>query len=453
MPGHLVHHLLDDLRGARVEGIDALARLEVHVGVLRGTADEGSLGGQRPRPVLAHQVLGDDGTEHVVPDQLDGVELVGGPEPVEEVHEGDAGAQRRGVGDQREVVGLLHRPRRQLREAGLAHRHHVLVVAEDGQALRRQGPRGHVEHRRGQLAGDLVHVRDHQQQALRGGEGGAQGAGLEGPVQGAGGAALALHLDHRRHRAPHVGAVVAGPLVGQLRHGRGGGDGVDGAQLAEPVGDVGRRLVAVDGRSHVSALRDELDGVHRALPLTAAAAGAQVVVEPVAVADAELDHRVLRAGAEAAVALEAVPAGQAAARLVARGVRVQAGDDLLERLHPGRRVEGGLLPLAVVAEVPQVQQVQAGHLRAWSCWYAPAPRSQASMLRAAFLPWPTPTVTVRSLGTASPPAKTPGAPVISVEGVTWTTSPSKSTPGTVARNRVSLSWPSARITVSASSFS
>ena len=36
------------------------------------------------------------------------------------------------------------------------------------------------------------------------------------------------------------------------------------------------------------------------------------------------------------------------------------------------------------------------------------------MCRAAFLPCPTPTVTVRSLGTMSPPAKTPGHPVIKV---------------------------------------
>ena len=34
------------------------------------------------------------------------------------------------------------------------------------------------------------------------------------------------------------------------------------------------------------------------------------------------------------------------------------------------------------------------------------------MLRAACLPWPMPTVTVRSAGTMSPPAKTPGRPVI-----------------------------------------
>ena len=75
------------------------------------------------------------------------------------------------------------------------------------------------------------------------------------------------------------------------------------------------------------------------------------------------------------------------------------------------------------------------------------------MWRAAFLPCPTPTVTVRSLGTMSPPANTPGLPVIS-DGDTITV-PSRwnSTPGTARRNAVSLSWPSARITVSAASVS
>src|SRR5918993_1462097 len=61
-----------------------------------------------------------------------------------------------------------------------------------------------------------------------------------------------------------------------------------------------------------------LDRVHRALLEAGRAAGAAVVVEAVPVPGTELDHRVLRARAEAAVALEAVAAGQAAAGLVAR---------------------------------------------------------------------------------------------------------------------------------------
>ena len=75
------------------------------------------------------------------------------------------------------------------------------------------------------------------------------------------------------------------------------------------------------------------------------------------------------------------------------------------------------------------------------------------MWRAAFLPCPTPTVTVRSLGTMSPPAKTPGHPVISDGDTCTVPSRSNSTPGSARRKAVSVSWPSARITVSAASVS
>ena len=76
------------------------------------------------------------------------------------------------------------------------------------------------------------------------------------------------------------------------------------------------------------------------------------------------------------------------------------------------------------------------------------------MCRAAFLPWPTPTVTVRSLGhhvAAGEHARAAGHH----RRATPRTVPSRlnSTPGTSRRNAVSVSWPSARITVSAASVS
>ena len=77
-------------------------------------------------------------------EHLDRLQLMRGAEAIEEVHERDARLERRGVGDEREVVRLLHRRRRQQREPGLADRHHVGVVAEDRQRLRGQRSRGHV---------------------------------------------------------------------------------------------------------------------------------------------------------------------------------------------------------------------------------------------------------------------------------------------------------------------
>ena len=74
------------------------------------------------------------------------------------------------------------------------------------------------------------------------------------------------------------------------------------------------------------------------------------------------------------------------------------------------------------------------------------------MWRAAFLPWPTAIVTVRSDGTMSPPAKMPGWPVI-MSGVTATTPPLTMSPGTPSSSERSTSWPSASTSESASSVS
>ena len=81
------------------------------------------------------------------------------------------------------------------------------------------------------------------------------------------------------------------------------------------------------------------------------------------------------------------------------------------------------------------------------------PRSHASISRAARLPCPTPTVTVRSAGTMSPPANTPGHPVIRDLDTRTVPSRSNSTPGTARMKAASVRCPSARITVSAASVS
>ena len=203
--GEARHRVLDDVRDAGVERVDRLARLEVDVGVLRRAADERPLRRQRPAAVRPHELLGHQRAQVVVGEQLDRVQLVRGSEPVEEVHERHPRRERGGLRHQRQVVRLLHRRRGEQREPRLAHRHHVGVVAEDRQSLRRERPGGDVQHRRRQLAGDLVHVRDHQQQPLRRGERRRERAALQRAMQRPGGAALALHLDHRGHGAPDVG--------------------------------------------------------------------------------------------------------------------------------------------------------------------------------------------------------------------------------------------------------
>ena len=184
-----LHRLADDARHRGVERVAGLARLEEHVRVLRRAADDRRVRVQRARAMRHDQFVVDQLARVVFDQQVDLVDLVAGAEAVEEVQERHPRLQRRHVGDHRHVLRFLHARRRQQREAGGAGAHHVAVVAEDRQRVRGQRAGGDVEHRRRQLAGDLEHVGQLQQQALRRRERRRQRAGLQRAVHRAGGAA------------------------------------------------------------------------------------------------------------------------------------------------------------------------------------------------------------------------------------------------------------------------
>ena len=132
-----------------------------------------------------------------------------------------------------------------------AGRHDVLVVAEDGEGVGGKRPGGDVEDAGQQFAGDLVHVGEHQEEPLRGGEGRGQGAGDQRAVHRAGRARLRLQLPDLQDLAEDVFAPLGRPLVGDLPHGGGRGDRVDRGGLAHGVRHVGRSRVAVH-RFHFS---------------------------------------------------------------------------------------------------------------------------------------------------------------------------------------------------------
>ena len=94
-----------------------------------------------------------------------------GAEAIEEMQKRNARLQRGGMRDEREILRFLHGSRAEHRPTGRARRHDIAVIAEDRKRLRGQRARRDVKDRRRQFAGDLVHVRDHQEQSLRSGEG------------------------------------------------------------------------------------------------------------------------------------------------------------------------------------------------------------------------------------------------------------------------------------------
>jgi hypothetical protein len=222
-----VHRRLDGVGNRPVERRARLSRLEEDVWVLGGSPQRRPVRRQAAVAQGPHGVLIDQGVEVRVVEEVDPVDLVARPEAVEEVKERHAGGERRGMRYERQVLGLLDRRRREHGPSRRAHGHDVGVVAEDRQRMRGDGPCRHVDHGRRQFAGDLEHVRQHQEQALRGGECRGERAAHHGAVQHPRGARLALHLDDLGDDAPEVLSPGRAPGVGQLAHRRRGRDRVD----------------------------------------------------------------------------------------------------------------------------------------------------------------------------------------------------------------------------------
>ena len=170
-----------------------------------------------------------------------------GAEAVEEVHEGDTALDGGEVRHRGQVHTFLHAGGGQLGHARLAAGHHVLVVAENGEAARAEGARRHVQHAGQELAGNAVERGYHQRQALGGRVAGGEAAALQAALHGAAGARLALHLHQAHALAEDVLHAVGRPGVHVLGHRAGRGDGVNGRNFRERIDGVGRRFVAVHG--------------------------------------------------------------------------------------------------------------------------------------------------------------------------------------------------------------
>ena len=242
------HHLGHDV----VEGVGSFAVSEEGFGVLGRTACHGALGRERAFAELAQGLLVHQWAEVLDIEALDLLDLVRGTETVEEVDERHAGLDRSQVSHTGQVHHLLYRSLGQHGETGLARRHHVLVVTEDAQRVAGNGARRNVEHTGEEFTGDLVHVGNHEQQALRCGEGGGQCAGLERTVHSAGGTALALHFLYQDRFAEHVLAALRRPVVDVFGHRRRRRDGVNCRHFAEHIGDVGSSLVAITSNEFFS---------------------------------------------------------------------------------------------------------------------------------------------------------------------------------------------------------
>ena len=162
----LVHFFLNDTRHGVIILVRRLASLEEHVGVLRRSADNRRFGAQSVLGVKVIVNAFKHRAQVVVGKNFDFLDFMRCAETVKEVHKRHARPQRGSLGNRRHIMRFLHRVGAKHRKAGLAAAHHVGVVAENRQRVIRERARRNVHHERRKFAGDFIHIRNHQQQAL-----------------------------------------------------------------------------------------------------------------------------------------------------------------------------------------------------------------------------------------------------------------------------------------------
>ena len=182
----------------------------------------------------------------VVIDNVDFAYFVAGAESVEEMKERNARFERGKVSDERKVHNLLYGVGGKHRKTGLTASHYVGVISENVKRVSRKSACAYVEYGGKEFARDLVHIRDHKEQALARRISGGERTRYKRSVYRARCAALGFHLGKFQGLSEHVLSALSRPFVRDLCHRRGGSDGVNGRYFAERIRDMRRRGITVD---------------------------------------------------------------------------------------------------------------------------------------------------------------------------------------------------------------
>ena len=242
----LRHFVLYDRRDSFIIIIDRFAALEVHVGILRSTADFRTLGIQTASAMCAHEVVIDHAAHLIERHFIVFLDFMRCAESVEKVQERNTRTERRRMRNDRHILRFLYGVRREHSPARLTASHDVRMIAENRQGARCDGTCRNMKYRARQFACDFVHIRNHQEQALRSRKRRAQRSRRQRTVYGARSSRFRLHFDNRRHRAPNIFFVLCRQIVGNLTHRAGRSNRINRNYFAQRMRNASDRSVGVE---------------------------------------------------------------------------------------------------------------------------------------------------------------------------------------------------------------
>ena len=212
--------------------------LEENIAVFRASAQYRMLGIQCSGAEGSKRILVDHRSQLVVIPGFDLLNLMGSPEAVEEIQERNSSLDCGKMGDGAKIHNLLRIGARHHGKARLTAGIDVGMIAENIQSVRCDASCRHMNDARKQLSGDLIHVWDHQQQALRGRIRRRKRTGCKAAVYSAGRARLRLHFDYLYLIPENVFQARRGPGVRQLSHYAGRRDRVNTRYFRKRIADV-----------------------------------------------------------------------------------------------------------------------------------------------------------------------------------------------------------------------
>ena len=244
---HRVHAIFHNLRQLIIMAVAGLAMLEEDVAVFVRATRRRMFRIQAMLAEIAHGIHIAQLFKVLVIPQSDFLDLMGGAEAIEEVQKRHATLNSRQMCNRGKVHDFLHVTFGEHGKTGLATCHNVGMIAKDVKGLSCHRASAYMEHARELLGCNLVHVRDHQKQALGSGVRCSQSACRQRTVDNTRCAAFGLHFAHFNRGAENVFLALSCPLINVIGHRARRRNRVNACNFRERIGDICCRIVAIHG--------------------------------------------------------------------------------------------------------------------------------------------------------------------------------------------------------------
>ena len=244
---YFFHVFFYDVRQGLVITVLYFLLLEVDIAVFQGAFQRRMVRGRAAVAEFLQGILVYKFCQVVVIPGFDLLDFMGCTEAVEEVEERHAAFDSRKMSNSSQVHDFLYAGFCEHGKAGLTAGHDIALVTEDRHGIGGQSTCCDVEDARQEFAGNLVHIRNHKQQALGSRISRGQGTGHERPVYSTGSAAFGLHFLDFNNLAEHVLDALGCPFIHFFCHSRARRNRINGCYIGKYIGHIGGSRVAVHG--------------------------------------------------------------------------------------------------------------------------------------------------------------------------------------------------------------